>query len=946
MNEILTIPFAQNFIPQLGDYILQNYGSRDLSELCVVFPGKRPSLFLLDYLKEKIHKPFIPLARFSIDEFTQYLFSLKRDERISEGRIDLIYLLYKAIRDSKIDEESSLGKISKSIHSFIHWGEEVLRATEEVEIQCAREPDIESVTEYDENIIQWVKDFWENFTSIKNSFEKLLKDEKLTYRGEVYRWVSENIQDIQDFIPFERIIFAGFYALNKSEWKVMKYLFEKDMADIIIQTDEKKGDIPETSPYYFHNKKWKRDWNVDFRKIAEDKDNHPDMKIYQCFDTHSEILTTKDILRNLDEKGKNVAIVLPEPAPLIPLINEVVQSFDKDFNITLGYPIRRSSLFNLIKYIFSLQKTKRIIDNKISYYLPDYLNLIQHPWIKTLEDDKKSGDFRMIVHKIEEILIKKNREEIKSFFSLEEIIQEIHKMELVRIFGDEKRGERVLDRLRKVHSLFIQAFHEAISPIDGADGLFEGLKFIYNNTSVKKYPLNNQFIGTIFNKLEEIRNSLFSNCSFDNSRQLVTFLENYLNKTRIPFVGEPLKGIQIMGMLEARNLNFKKVIVLDVNEGIIPEVKKYDPLLPQHLRIMIGLPGYTEKESIFAYNFYRLIQGAEEVHLLYKEGKLQDIDKNIKSRFIERIIWEKEKESKSLKPENRIFEIKKKTPLNKFIPKKNRKTLKKLLSMEYSPTAIDTYIQCPLKFYYRYVLNLEERIGIEEEIERSTIGKFTHNFLRDYYERFLNRKLHPDRENFLKILSQELEEKFPEGGGSLLLREVIKKTLDSFIKVEIQRASENDIFIRGIEEDLSSEIEVNHKKILMKGRVDRVDEIDYKPMVIDYKTGSVNMPIKTQRGEYAETREQIKKRMKSLQLPIYVYLYSEEKGIDMSDISAKIFNLRKPQEKNNLPIEHLDIFMDALRFILGEIIDEEIPFIPDPNRHCQYCPYRLLCPEV
>jgi len=949
LSELLKIPFSENFIESLSDYVCENHDSTDFSSICVVFPGIRPSHFFLESLKKKIPGAFIPPARFSIDGWMQYLFATLRDERIPKGDFDLIYLMYRAIVESSPDEKSPLMKLTGSFNNYIHWGRKILSAMEEFEIQSRKEINTDELTDYDELFLAWARDFWKHFGLIRDKFYYFLKENNLTYRGEIYRFTSENIEKISELIPFEKIIFAGFYALNKSEERMMRYLFTQGKADIIIQSEAVKGIVPKTSPFYFH-KKWEQDWGVSFKETNKKATEKPHLEIHQCFDTHSEMLTAEEILSTFNKKDKNTAIVLPDSASLIPLISEIIRTNKNDFNITMGYPLKRTSLFNLLKYIFSLQRTKKKDKDKTLYYIKDYLNLIQHPWIKTIKTPEDKEPFSVLINRLEKTLVSANREKARNFFSPEEIFKLISKENFKKHFEDKESLSVMINLLQKIHSLSIEAFNDIDSLKSGSEKLHDFISFIYENSNIRRYPLNNQFIGTVFEKLEELKKSLFSNVKFADNLDIITLLESYLLTLRIPFIGEPLKGIQIMGMLESRNLNFEQIILLDVNENIMPTLYKFDPLLPHGLRKLIGLPGYEENESIYAHNFYRLISGGKKVHLIYKEGKLRDVDKNIKSRFIEKILWDKEKNKENQIIDNRIFKPRVEIPEEKEI-RKSEKVLEKLKNLEYSPTKIDTYIKCPLQFYYRYVLELEEYMDIEEEIERSTIGKFIHDFLKDYYTPFTGKKIQIDISGFSRKLKEKLEREFSEGGGQILLREIIGRTLMRFIEYENMRSLDADIFIRNLEEPVSGVFEAaepeegTDKKFKVKGRIDRVEETGGILHVIDYKTGTVIKPAKKQNSEIDLSRNIIKKKIKSLQLPIYVYLYSKNKNLPIDKIQAEIFNIRKPREKNILPVENMELFLEALTFILNEIVNPDVSFSPDAGDYCEFCPYNLMCSE-
>jgi CRISPR/Cas system-associated exonuclease Cas4 (RecB family) len=942
------VPFKCDFIDALTEYILKLNRGRDLSQFAIVFPGRRPSLFFVKSLKEKIDAPFIPPFRYSIDEFMEFLFGLKRIEKIPKSEIDLIYLLYKAIKENISDKYKGMKKIVESMDVFLEWGSKILRAIEEIEIEWAKEKDIENIAFYEDNIKDWAKDFLSRLTEIKSNYHNILKKESLTYRGEVYRYVSENIDEIEPLIPYEKIIFSGFYALNASEEKTIRYLFNNSKADIIIQTDDidnRGEEIQKTSPYYFHQE-WKKKWGIKFEKLRDEPDRDPIIKLYQSFDIHSEVLNLDSILRNSDSI-EDFAIILPEPSPLIPVLNIITSAYKSDFNITLGYPLKRTSLSNLIKYIFSLQHKKQEKDGEYQYYATDYLNFIRHPYIKTLKIGDNFHIFSNLVNYLANLIISKNRNELKTFFTLQEIEEFIRdENELIRIFKNKQNLIEVFNTLKHIHSLFIHNFEDIKRADKGAEVLKKCLKFLYKNSLLEMHPLSNQFLGTFISKLEEIRYSIFSKSEdFKNQINLMKLMENYLNSIIIPFTGEPLIGTQIMGLLESRNLNFNKVVVIDVNEGVIPGVEKYDPILPQILRRDIGIPGYNEKESIYAHNFYRLIMCAKEVFLLYKHGKLNETDENIRSRFIERIIWDKEKKRDKIEIHNPVFKVES-FKIKREFPKDKNIITKLIENFDYHPTAIDTYIQCPLKFYYRYVLKLKEQEEIEEDIERSTIGIFIHDFLKDYYKQFINKKVILDKRNFMETLQKELRKKFREDGGSIILSEIIKKTLERFIIYEIKKIKENDVYIRGLEENIATRIEVNGNEFRIKGWIDRVEEINGIYKIIDYKTGIIKKPIATQTLEFTQSREMIKKKIKSLQLPIYIYLYSSDKNIDMNIIESQFLSLRNPYDMNTIDSSNMNIFMVALKYILKEITNSDIPFSPDNSEdyYCKYCPYSLICP--
>lgn len=942
MNEIYAVPFSCNLINQISEFLISSTGRNDLSSYKVVFPGKRPGIYLLEKLKEITGDVFIPPERQSIDEFMQEMYKLDNADEVVAGEPDILYLLYRAIKECKLEDENLEG-ITDSFGRFIEWGPSLIRTLEEIDVEKAELKNLESLVKYSDNVATEARALWDNITTIRKKFYNLMDIYSVTCRGKYYNYVSDNIKDLAKKMSAKKIVFAGFYALNRTQETVMKYLFDAGRAEIIIQTDVNNFKDSPSSPSYFH--KMLRDkWNVDFKLLCEDEKKRKNVEIFQAFDTHSEVIKIRDILENLQTEGKTV-IVLPDNKPLMPLLYNVVSSFDMKFNITMGYPVKRTSVANMLNYIFNLQRTKRKENGNSFYYAVDYLNLIKHPWIKNLK--KKNGDvggelFKKVLYQIENYIKNKNNNELELFFSLEEI-EEWVSSNIEKRIEMQGRMEEIEKRVKEVNSMFVKNFEDIENIPELTRKIKTCFKRVLRETEIKKHPVSSQILYALFKRLDEIENSIFSEADFEGVTDLMKFTLKYMNNLRVVFSGRPLEDFQIMGLLETRNLNFDSVIIMDVNEGIIPGLYRNNPLLPEDLRKAAGLPEYKDKESLYSHNFFRLIEGSKNVYLFYKEGRLYKKEKNIKSRFIERILWDSEKEENKIEPIPLLFNVEKNVEEIEIF--KTDEVLNRLRKIHYSPSSIDTYLNCPLRFYYKKILKLEEKKEIEEDIESLFIGNFIHEFLKEYYAGREGEKLVVDIDSFRQELEKKVEREIRGRGGALILKEMIYKFMDGFIKEEKKRIGGDEVTLVNVERRLRGNIEINGINFNLTGIVDRIEKKNELYRIIDFKTGTLKYPGAIKDKDILEDRESIKKKVNSFQLPLYKYMFIDEMGGEDLSVKAFLYNIRRPAEKKFLINNSYSEYIKLLKIILEEIVNPHVPFKPDDTelRYCSHCPYNLIC---
>jgi len=405
-------------------------------------------------------------------------------------------------------------------------------------------------------------------------------------------------------------------------------------------------------------------------------------------------------------------------------------------------------------------------------------------------------------------------------------------------------------------------------------------------------------------------------------------------------------------MFETRSLNFENVIIMNGNESQLPRLHIHQPLIPHDIIVSLGLDTIEKEEEIQHYLFKRIISVAKNVHLIYEENSEKE-----RSRFIEEIIWQRQKKEKTftIKPIPQVS-FSTEVLLTKREIKKTKEMIELLKKHIYSVSSINTYLQCPLQFYYKYVLGFEEKAELPEDIEGKEIGTFIHQLLRDTFARFINRKPQINKEfrqEFFRILAEKFETFFSKRmrPDLFMLEKVLDFRLKRFLTFE-QRSKERRVEkILYLEKQFEEKIELSGTTFDFTYIVDRVDKLeDGSVLILDYKTGAdTPKPQQTDKLEKMKfKRESIRDQIKSFQLPLYYYF--EKKRYEEEILNAALYNLRSLKlsylyNKKRNEEKLIEICLNALDFILHEIVDPGKTFMADSanERNCKYCPFFSLC---
>lgn len=946
MEKIITYSLTESFIENAAEFTEENFLSqgKDINRLAFVFGGRRPSLFLKRELARLIKKSYFPPAFFSIDEFIEYALS-KKEPFLKISDLDACFILYKLTREIAWD----ILKGRESFSQFLPWAREILSFIEQldledIEVESLKNIQFKATIGYD--VPQNINALLGSIISLRSAYHAALKNKNTYSRGLIYLLASRYIREL-DFSEFDQIFFCGFFYLHKTEQEIIKTLYDARKATLLFQGDEKDWTVLEKLSRIFSF------------PIKPQKERAPryNLSIQAGFDAHSQVCLVREILKKIEELDKTV-IVLPSPHNIIPLLSEIAGRII-NFNVSMGYPLKRSSLYSLFECIFKAQSTKKGDE----YYARDYLAVLSHPLVKNLKVLPNPSITRVLVHKIEEILlgIEKTALGGSLFFRLSDIqdSRDLYDLALgtMKTMDIQVSWEELGDATRELHNcLFIlweniNNFYEFSLSLKGL------LDTLVNKSFLGNYPLNLKMAQKMFSVADELTAASFNKEPFPKE-DIFRIFENKLGAEMISFAGSPLKGLQILGLFETRSLSFENVIVMDINESVLPNLKIYEPLIPREAMISLGLNRLEREEEIQRYQFKRLISCAKNVYLIY-----QHRDDMEKSRFIEELIWERQKEHNALE----VLSTPRAGFKVKVLPKrleikKNTQLIEFLKEYEYSASSINTYMHCPLKFYYQYVLGLREKEDLLEEPEGQDIGNFIHKLLYETFAKFIGRKPRINDE-FNKGFFEALDKKFAEEfckkmkSDSFLVREILIFRLERFLDNERKRDVRE---ILCLEKTFRGRIKLQDGCLRFKAIVDRIDRhSDGGILILDYKTGGTDiMPQDTGKIESGGFgRESLKNTVRSFQLPLYLYLVDCDHNYKGKAINAALYAIKdldkdfglnkllKKEEQLANKDKVMGVYLRALESILNDILNPVVPFRADEEdgRLCLGCPFFYLC---
>ena len=653
----------------------------------------------------------------------------------------------------------------------------------------------------------------------------------------------------------------------------------------------------------------------------------------------------------LDER---TVIVLPSAEMLFPVFHQVLPLIKNgNWNISLGYPIERTPLYgffsNLMELITSMDGDR--------VYGPDYLNFVLHPYTKNITFQGDAETTRILFHALEERLTSSRA---RTFLTLDEIEEDedLFREAVERVLreGISPTEGELREQLKEIHENTIGKFLSFQNVRDFALRSMEILDFLFHRSTARRHPFFHPFTEALVQSLDLLSRSLMAEIAFEKTTSYFTLFRRYIQTCTTPFEGTPVRGVQILGGLETRGLSFDRVFVLDVNEGVLPDTRREESLLPFRVREILGLPTYLDRDQLTAYYFETLWRGAGEVHLFFVDN-----DRKEKSRFIEQLLWEKQKRDRVFRSEGYIQKIQYRVDLKNKLPGEIAKTpgmADFLKQIRFSATALDSYLECPLRFYYRSVLGLERKEEVSAGIERTDIGKFVHSVLSRYFGKRRDRRLSAsdiDLGEMDGLIEGLFEEKYGKDplGPAYLLKKQIKSHLQDFLRnYTLPLIKEQPVRVLDVEYSANAVYE----GFSLTGRLDHVEMRGKKICIVDYKTSAnpEGLRIRFDKLDMGK-RETWRDAIGSLQLPFYVLLYSQSRGQEPEGLEAMFLLLGKAAISRAIELPLFDFaegrrekFEGLKRIILSllkEIVDPSIPFraAAELKNLCPPCDFKYLC---
>jgi CRISPR/Cas system-associated exonuclease Cas4 (RecB family) len=739
------------------------------------------------------------------------------------------------------------------------------------------------------------------------------------------------------------VVLAGFFALTESEKNIFRSLMRRGNTLFIFQEGEGM-------------RKKLLDLGIPAQRGFPSSE--PEIHCYKSPDSHGQVLGVSALLKNrIDQKERmdeSLVIVLPSSETLIPLFHQALSLLDPDnYNVSLGYPLQRTPLFGFFNNLMEVVTT---MDGD-RLYVPYYLEFILHPYMKNIYFQGRAEMTRILFHTIEEALTEKRT---RKFLSLEELESDEAILDAIKekVLRAEPgiTLEMMRDHLEAIHAQTLGKMLSFRDVGDFAGKLKEVVEYIYRSSTARLHPFFYPYSDSFLTHLDILSKSLMKEIQFQEVASYFTLFKKYIMTSYTPFAGTPLRGVQVLGFLETRNLKFENVLFLDANEGILPDTTREDSFLPFKARQMLGLPTYLDREEIMFYMFDTLIRGAKASHLFYVEN-----DEKEKSRFVERFLWERQKREGRKDDKGYVRTIQYAVNLREENPRpvpKSMEMVKFLKEYPFSASSLNTYLSCPLQFYYEYVLGLREREVISEEFEKEEIGSFVHLVLCDYLKGKTGSILTEKEMNlkeFEKVFYKDFEEQYGKDptGEIYLLRTQVERHLKDFIKYyQVPKIREFRTKILGLEQ----RVDVKKDSFKLGARLDRVEKRGERTAIIDYKT-SANKNYLAMRYPKLDLkkRDSWSEAIATLQLPFYLLTYSTLTGEKPETIDCMFLLLGKARIDTGIEVplfdnetefrENFGNLTEVIFSLLREIVNPDQSFMPtvDPKKNCSRCPYGYIC---
>lgn len=912
-----------SFLEKIAAVVIQDYSDK-LAETTIILPNKRAKVFLIEALKKETQKTILSPNIISIEDFVQDVASIR-----SIDAIELLFEFYEVYLS--ITEKQN----QQSFELFANWAKTLLQDFNEID-RYLLDPsyvlsylkDIEDIKKWGIEVENKTKllenyiDFWKLLPLYYESLYGHLLNKAIGYQGLIYREAVNNLNHFSNTISNHNFIFAGFNALNAAEEKIVQHLLALDQARIYWDVDQTFLNDPFHDAGLFvrrFKQNWKHYKSHPFEWIVDDFSQSKNIQVIGTPKTIGQAKLAGSIIEDLIIANPaasldKVAVVLGEENLLIPILYALPSSVGA-LNITMGYSGKNNPSQILVAKFFKMHTNalSRAGGSYVFYY-KDVLDILTHPLVEPYADSNH--------------LVKIIKENNYTFITLNKILE-------------------LNPNSSKLFSLLFQKWENgSIAVLENISAILLLIKENFSSDNEEE-KIAKTFVYAVFKVINKLINYYSQHKHIDNIDTLHAIYKQIIDVAEVSFEGEPLRGLQLMGVLESRVLDFETVIVTSMNEGKFPAGKSQNSFIPYDVKKELGLPTFKEKDAIYTYHFYHLLQRAKNIYLIYNTEN-DGLDAGERSRFITQLEVEKQsKHNLTFDIYNPVLPDTAYQPM--VVPKSEAvlERLKEIAAAGFSPSALTSYIRNPIDFYFQKILRIREVEEVEENIALNTLGTIIHETLKALYDPFIDKFIsEADIKNCFNLLDDEVLKQFKlvykEGeikkGRNLLAFEVAKRNVSNFLKMELDAVKNGDA-VKIIALEKTFERELNHPNlpfpVLIKGNVDRIELRNGRIRIIDYKTGKVekaNVVLKSWNGLTQELKND-----KIIQVLAYAFMFENEAGdipMEVGIISFKNlksgflpFSFKEDKELNlTVTNEILKNYLEEIVLLLKEILDVTIPF--------------------
>lgn len=1017
MNRIAVVPLRDNLLRRVAQDIAAKFHVPDdplsLAGVTVVMPHRRGIVYLRHYLAETVAaeraRPLLLPRMVTIEEHVTNL-AVAAEEH--PGRAldpaDQAWLLFRLVKDLGLYRD-----VAGSWDRFFGWGVRLAGLIDEIDREVIDPTDIH----YPDDVPDEARGLLERLKSIYEGFGEALRREGFTTQGRRFRLAAEAIQGAEEAGTEGEQVHAteevatylvGFYATSRSEDLIFRHLFDRG-ASIYWHADP--GNLP--SLY----RRWQEAWKVETVTVGTGGAG-PRLRFHEAYDLHAEMRAVRAILGDQapaahgspesSAQGSDAwvglpdqsALVLPDPSALVPTLYHIPEA--AHVNVSLGYPLARSSIAAVFEQAMVLEEGK---NKDGAYYHQDYLTLLRHPYVRRLPTPG-GKDGRIVLHLLES----KARQYGRPFLT------QADTRDLLALSYAEERDRSLLEsegidleeavaHIDQIQTRLLKPWQAIRSPRDLAHALRKIVGFLLaplleRPQFAAEQPLDSEFVHALGEQvIPGLEDALFAREPMSRGL-LFALLRDLVAMTRVPFEGEPLKGLQVLGLLETRLLSFDRVIVIDVNEGTVPAHEDVNPLLPDPLRPAVGLPSKEKEEAITRYHFERLVGSAREVHLVWQASTTPSASglegKKTRSRFVEALLWKEEAKAGRLLDDEIKRQVLTIPPQalakGEGLPKTEEDSAavaefirSQAAGQGISATLLNTYLRCPAQFLYKYILDLNVPASPLEEVDSADLGVMVHRALEAYFRPHVGKAFvrarhgDPDRlvEIFTEIYSASPMYRSLGPEKRIFLESAVRHRLRTYVE-----AMPEETFVETIETRFSASLPTGVGLLKFGGKVDRIDLRQGKRIVLDYKTGSVKTSnvghFEKVLADLAAPAEfdyaglaQVREAVADLQLPLYVLLVASvgrdfkakggaKPGPNAANILSAYVELRAPGSDGHKEryfvrpdkAEELgdtyaawfaETFPEILAYVIGHMVKSPCFYRATDEADCAYCDYEAIC---